>query len=70
MSNAPAAAQVNMAAMRVECSLHGLRPPPAQHPQLVAAGIAPPAAVAAQPGSGHLVVASPHAMLQFYDALR
>ncbi len=57
-----------MAAMRVECSLHGLRPPPAQPPAAAGAGTA--AAVAVQPGSGHLVVAGPFAMLQFYDALR
>ncbi len=61
--------QVNMATMRVESSLHGLRPPP-QQIAAVAAAVPLPAALAVQPGSGHLVVAGPHAMLQFYDALR
>ncbi|GAB4821000.1 hypothetical protein N2152v2_008046 [Parachlorella kessleri] len=59
---------VNMAAMRVECSLHGLRPAPAAAAAVPAVSATP--ALAVQPVSGHLVLAAPFAMLQFYDALR
>lgn len=65
-----------MATMCVESSLHGLRPPPAQPASGAAASAAWAAAapgwaaLAVQPGTGCLVVAGPHAVLQFYDALR
>lgn len=59
--------QVNLATMRVECSVHGLRPEPKPAPGQPR--LAPPAAVVA-PGSGALVVAGANALLQFYDVLR
>lgn len=49
---------VNVAGMRVEVSIHGLRPAPKAPEQ-------PPLAI--QPGTGHAVVAGPHALLQWYD---
>ncbi len=49
-----------MASMRVECSVHGVRPAPQS----------PSAAPTLQPGTGHLVLAGAHSMLQFYDAAR
>ncbi|KAK9827341.1 hypothetical protein WJX81_007552 [Elliptochloris bilobata] len=58
---------VNLATMRVECSVHGLRPEPRLAPGQPRAG---PAAAAIAPGSGALVVAGSNALLQFYDALR
>lgn len=61
-----AGVQVNLATMRVECSVHGLRPEPKSAPGQTR--LAPAAAVA--PGSGALVVAGANALLQFYDVLR
>ena len=72
---------VNVAAMRVEATVHGLRPAPPPALQLAppaAAGAsayggpaaAPGGCVALQPGTGHLVVSGPNALLQFFDAAR
>jgi NET1-associated nuclear protein 1 (U3 small nucleolar RNA-associated protein 17) len=58
---------VNAAAMRVECSVHGLRPPPRA---AAGGGGAAPAPVAFQPGTGLLILAGPHATLQWYDVVR
>lgn len=57
---------VNVAAMKVECSVHGLRPLPST--ALAPEALPPPLAI--QPGTGLAVVAGPHAMLQWYDLLR
>lgn len=54
--------------MRVECSVHGLRPEPVLAPGQPRPP--PGAAAALAPGSGALVVAGAHALLQFYDAAR
>ena len=59
--------QVNLATMRVECSVHGLRPEPKLAPGQPRASSP---AVAIAPSSGALVVAGANALLQFYDALR
>jgi len=56
---------INMASMRVECTVHGLRPPPHPAPGGRAGGCA-----VLQPGSGQLVVSGPNALLQFFDASR
>lgn len=56
---------INTAAMRVEATVHGLRPAPPLPPGRPAGGCA-----ALQPGSGYLVVPGPNALLQFYDAQR
>jgi len=51
---------VNVAVMRVEASIHGLRPTPKAPEQ-------PPLAM--QPGTGHAVVAGSHSLLQWYDVI-
>jgi hypothetical protein len=56
---------INAAAMRVEATVHGLRPAPRPPP-----GRAPGGCAALQPGTGHLVVSGPNALLQFFDAAR
>lgn len=53
--------QVNVAAMRVLCSVHGLRPPVKG---------AHPTAAALVPGSGELALAGPGALLQFFDVVQ
>ncbi len=50
-----------MAAMRVLCSVHGLRPPVRGAAGTVAALV---------PGSGELALAGPGALLQFFDAVQ
>ena len=52
---------VNIATMRVESSVHGIRPAPAPLP-----GLAPPP-LASEPGAGRLAVAGRYCQLQFYD---
>lgn len=59
---------VNVAAARVECSVHGLRPPPVLPPSLAASGAG--AVAALHPGTGQLVLAGANASLQFFDAAR
>lgn len=54
-----------MATMRVEATVHGLRPPPPPPP-----GGAPGGCAALVPGSGLLAVSGPNALLQFFDAAR
>ena len=66
---------INMAAMAVEASIHGLRPPPlpisssssstGRHSCSWDAG-----SPVLQPGTGHLVVPCANALLQFFDAAR
>ena len=53
--------QVNIAAMRVACSIHGLRPPVKGIPKTVAVLV---------PGTGELAVAGEGALLQIFDASR
>lgn len=53
--------QVNVAAMRVVCSIHGLRPPVRGVPKTVAALV---------PGTGELALAREGALLQIFDASR
>lgn len=55
-------AQVNVAAMRVLCSVHGLRPRVAGTPSGTVAALVP--------GSGELALAGAGSVLQFFDALR
>lgn len=68
---------INTATMRVEASVHGLRPaPPAA--ALAAAGYgaccsassSSPAGVVQQPLTGHVVLPAEHATLQFFDMNR
>ena len=56
--------QVNVATMRVLCSLHGLRPPVRGAPRTVAA-LVPGAG-----GSGQLALAGPGSVVQLFDAAR
>lgn len=68
---------ISTATMRVEASIHGLRPPPAAA-ALAAAGYgaccsaaaSSPAGVVLQPLSGHVVLPAEHATLQFFDIHR
>lgn len=53
--------QVNIAAMRVACSIHGLRPPVKGVPGTVTALV---------PGTGELALAGEGALLQVFDAGR
>ncbi|KAL6773961.1 hypothetical protein ACKKBG_A23240 [Auxenochlorella protothecoides x Auxenochlorella symbiontica] len=53
---------VNVATMKVEASVMGLRPVPA--------GKRARAPALLQPGTGHLVVAGSHSQVQFYDLVR
>lgn len=62
---APACGQVNTAAMKVEVSILGMRPPP----RTVSALQSTSAAVLA-PGGGELVLPTDNSMLQFWDAAR
>lgn len=55
-------AQVNVAAMRVLCSVHGLRPRVAGTPSGTVAALVP--------GSGELALAGAGSVLQFFDTLR
>lgn len=55
---------INIATMRVESSIHGVRPAPAPLPGRR------PAPLAVQPGTGRLTVAGRHCQLQFYDLAR
>ncbi len=53
--------QVNTAAMRVACSIHGLRPPVKGVPKTVAVLV---------PGTGELALAGEGALLQIFDPSR
>ena len=59
----PSVLQVNTATMKVEMSIHGLRPPPRSVTPLQSTS----AAVLA-PGGGELVMPTDNSMLQFWDA--
>jgi hypothetical protein len=63
--------------MRVEVSIHGLRPPPpaaalaaAGYGACCAAASSSPAGVVLQPLTGHVVLPAEHATLQFFDMNR
>lgn len=68
---------VNTATMRVEASIHGLRPPPpaaalaaAGYGACCSAASSSPAGVVQQPLTGHVVLPAEHATLQFFDMNR
>lgn len=56
---------INTASMRVEATVHGLRPAPLPPVGRPAGGCA-----LLQPGTGYLVVSGPNSLLQFFDATR
>ena len=60
-SELPKCKQVNIAAMRVACSIHGLRPPVRGTPKTLAALV---------PGTGELALSGEGAVLQIFDASR